>query len=614
MLFRTVSSVFAGGCQRQLPFLRSRISLMSDRQVKKGSVRQVSPSDIEDDHLTGISSSGRKKMKKNNGMRALRDESGFKLKVQDIGISRHKQVDPEYEVQVKGPLRIVLPYNFTYKTFCKLRWRDRKLFDIFVDEFRDREKSYYRKVITQGAVLLNDIPSTMDSIVRNGDLITHNTHRHEPPVTSRPIKTVFENDDILVIDKPSGIPVHPTGRYRFNTITKILENQLGYTVHPCNRLDRLTSGLMFLAKTPKGADIMGDQLKAREVTKEYVARVVGEFPVEPITVSQPLKTIEPKLGLNKTCDINEEGAKEAKTRFRRISFDGETSIVKCQPYTGRTHQIRVHLQYLGYPIANDPIYSNPHIWGPTLGKGCEADYEQIISKLNEIGKTKSAESWYHPNSEGEVLMGKQCSQCEADLYTNPGPNDLDLWLHAYCYESTEIDREGNKKWSYRTCFPEWALAPHKKYLELAVEEAKKCEPTTTAFSVGAVLVNGTDIISAGYSREFPGNTHAEQCALEKYFKRTNQKFTPPGTIIYTTMEPCSYRLSGNEPCVQRIIKQKGNISTVFVGVMEPDTFVKNNSSFVSLKQHGIDYILIPGYEEACIKAATKGHKPSTTVN
>lgn len=539
----------------------------------------------------------------------LRDENGFKLRVVEVNNKRNRQIDPEYEVVVDGPLRRITPYYFTYQTFCKLRWRDRNLFEVFCSEFRDRDQDYYKKTIAGGSVYLNDKPANLESVIRNGDCIKHKIHRHEPPVTSRPIKVVYEDENILVIDKPSGIPVHPTGRYRFNTITKILEKKLGRTVHPCNRLDRLTSGLMFMAKTPKGADDMADQLKAREVSKEYIARVVGEFPVGEVIIENPLRSLEPKLGLNVVCGMSDDGAKHAKTVFHRVSFDGETSIVKCKPLTGRTHQIRVHLQYLGHPIANDPIYSNLEVWGSNLGKYGKADYSQVIEKLNEIGRTKSAQSWFHRHSKGELLGNEKCPHCETSLFTDPGPNDLDLWLHAYFYESTELDpATSDRKWSYCTEFPDWALDPHRKYMELALEQAAKCEPTTTAFSVGAVLVNGTKVISTGYSRELPGNTHAEQCALAKYFSSTGLNELPEDTIIYTTMEPCSFRLSGNDPCVQRIIKMNKKIKTVFVGVLEPDTFVKNNSSRSILQKHGIDYIKIPGYEEKATELATKGHK------
>lgn len=539
----------------------------------------------------------------------LRDSNGFKVRINNSLSGKNKQNEPEYEVKIENNLRKIQPYYFTYKTFCKLRWRDRNLLDVFTSEFRDRSKEYYKEAIENGSVYLDDEPATLDSIIRNGQLISHKLHRHEPPVTATPVKIVHQDDNILVIDKPSGVPVHPTGRYRFNSVTKMLEKELGFTVHPCNRLDKQTSGLMFLAKTPKGADEMGDQLKAREVSKQYIARVVGEFPVEEITIEKPLKTLEPRVALNVVCTDDDEDGKHAKTVFKRISYDGKTSIITCKPLTGRQHQIRVHLQYLGFPIANDPIYSNPHIWGPTLGKNGEADYDKVIKDLYEIGRSKPAQSWFFPDAQGESLKEEKCSVCKTDLYTDPDPNDLILWLHAYKYESNvEEESTGKKKWSYRTEFPDWALEPHRKYMEMAILEADKCGPTKTAFSVGAVLVNGDKILEVGYSRELPGNTHAEQCALEKYFTKTGKKDVPPGTIIYTTMEPCSFRLSGNEPCVQRIMSLNGNIQTVFVGVLEPDTFVKNNTSLSLLEEANINYVQIPGYEEQCTLISFKGHE------
>ena len=355
---------------------------------------------------------------------------------------------------------------------------------------------------------------------------------------------------------------------------------------------------MFLAKSGKGADKMGALLRDREVKKEYVARVKGEFPLGDIVCEEPLLTVAPKVALNRVKPTG----KPAKTAFKRISYDGETSIVRCRPFTGRTHQIRVHLQYLGHPIANDPVYSNEWVWGPELGKNGAGDDEAIAERLGHIGRSRPAGTWINPVIEesdfkGEMLTGAKCEVCETDLFSDPSSNDLDLWLHALTYSAND------KSWSYATPFPEWALEPNRRYLELALEEAKKCEGTETAFSVGALLVKDGEILSTGYSRELPGNTHAEQCALEKYYEKTGTREVPEGTVIYTTMEPCSERLSGNLPCTDRILDT--NIQTVFVGVLEPDTLVANNVGKKKLTDAGVHYIHIPGYEEACLAAATK---------
>lgn len=560
--------------------------------------------------LTSPPPLAKKHVKLPRGARKLRDELGFRLKRQSIDKNAVKSTGDNLKTifeeesegalyVIDGPLRRVTPYYFTYLTYCKLRWRDRKLVDIFIEEFRDRDPEFYKKTIAEGNVLLNKKPSTIDTIVKNGDLISHRCHRHEPPVSSRPIKIVFEDKDVIAIDKPSGIPVHPAGRVRYNSVTKILQHELGITVHPCNRLDKLTLGLMFLGKTPKGAEFFVKQIRERTVRKEYIARVKGKFPTGPIKADQPLYTRSPKHSLNV---VDFSVGKPAETEFQRVSYDSktDTSVVKCHPLTGRTHQIRVHLQYLGHPIANDPIYLSEFIWGENLGKGSEGADEALINRLDQIGKSRATSSWINPKEDGEVLKDDCCEECATPFYSDPGPNDLDLWLHAYKYEAEDA------LWSYQTDYPDWAIDPHRRYMELAIEMARICGETQTQFNVGAVLVHDDKILATGHSRELPGNTHAEQCALEKYYEQVKNRELPEGTELYTTMEPCSFRLSGNLPCVDRILNT--GIKTCFVGILEPETFVKNNTGRKQLKGSGIEYIHIKGYEDECLKIATLGHE------
>ncbi|KAH8696690.1 putative DRAP deaminase [Talaromyces proteolyticus] len=416
--------------------------------------------------------------------------------------------DPPAPYYFEGGLRRVKPYHYTYNTYCKERWRGRTLLDIFTSEFRDRPAEYYKEAIENGSVTVGGKPASIDTIVLNGAIVSHTTHRHEPPVSSLPIGIIHEDDEMIVIDKPAGVPVHGAGRYFFNSVVEIMKaDRPGFKPLPCNRLDRLTSGVMFIGKDPKAADKFAKQLKERTLQKEYVARISGRFPDGVVLCDQPIMAVSPKLGLNR---VRATG-KDARTKFRRLAYyppekadtdanalgaegkpppgpneeDGY-SIVHCLPLTGRTHQIRVHLQFLGYPISNDPIYSNRRVFGPTLGKhddSGEMDSE-ICDRLNNMGKTELADTTtyrthitcppqvpaetdpsvveamlakehenavevYHKRR-GEKLSGETCDVCDTPLYTDPGSHELGIYLHAARYS------DHARSWSYQSKLPIWA--------------------------------------------------------------------------------------------------------------------------------------------------------------
>lgn len=149
-------------------------------------------------------------------------------------------------------------------------------------------------------------------------------------------------------------------------------------------------------------------------------------------------------------------------------------------------------------------------------------------------------------------------------------------------------------------------------MRLALEEAAKCEPTPTAFCVGSIIASGSSsadhsrVLATGYSRELPGNTHAEQCALDKLPAGSGE-----GLDLYTTLEPCSTRLSGNVPCVDRILAlPKGTIARVLMGVEEPDDFVACEGTR-KLRDAGVEVVTVAGFADECLKAARRGHPGQT---
>jgi pyrimidine deaminase RibD-like protein len=134
-----------------------------------------------------------------------------------------------------------------------------------------------------------------------------------------------------------------------------------------------------------------------------------------------------------------------------------------------------------------------------------------------------------------------------------------------------------------------------RFMALAIKEARKSIYTPTAFCVGCVLVCNDEVLATGYSRELEGNTHAEQCALAKLPANVSN------VDCYTTMEPCSVRLSGNLPCVDRIIASK-QIKRVFQGVAEPSDFVACTGSS-RLRDAGIEVSHVPGFEQEALAIA-----------
>ncbi|XP_076983574.1 pseudouridylate synthase RPUSD2 [Tamandua tetradactyla] len=304
------------------------------------------------------------KRKKRRG--ATRERIVPPPKKRRTGVSFTDEHFAETSYYFEGGLRKVRPYYFDFRTYCKGRWVGHSLLHVFRTEFRAQPLAYYEAAVRAGRLHLNGEPvQDLAIVLKDNDFLRNTVHRHEPPVTAEPIRLLAENEEVVVVDKPSSIPVHPCGRFRHNTVIFILgkEHQLK-ELHPLHRLDRLTSGVLMFAKTAAVSERIHEQVRDRQLEKEYVCRVEGEFPAEEVTCKEPILVVSYKVGV---CRVDPRG-KPCETVFQRLSYSGHSSVVQCRPLTGRTHQIRVHLQFLGHPIINDPIY-NSVAWGPSRGRG-----------------------------------------------------------------------------------------------------------------------------------------------------------------------------------------------------------------------------------------------------
>ncbi len=174
---------------------------------------------------------------------------------------------------------------------------------------------------------------------------------------------IYEDDDLMVVNKPSGLVVHPgSGNYNNTLVNGLMDytnnlSDINGEARPgiVHRIDKDTSGLLLIAKNNKTHALLTDYFKDhKNITREYLALICGEFPHETATIDAPIGR-DPKD--RKRMAVTAENSKEAITHVRVVKrFKGYT-LVSCILETGRTHQIRVHMNYIGYPIYNDPVYN-----------------------------------------------------------------------------------------------------------------------------------------------------------------------------------------------------------------------------------------------------------------
>jgi len=227
-------------------------------------------------------------------------------------------------------------------------------------------RSQSKKLIKEGSILVNDSKVDPDYSVKKGDKIKIEIPPPKPSYIlpqNIPLKIIYEDESILVIDKKEGLVIHPTTDHPDLTLVNALLHYLkkknlptsGETLRPgiVHRLDKDTSGLLVIAKTNQALISLKNQFKSRLVEKKYLVLVGGKL--EPM-VGTIIKPIARHLKNRKKFTIAKEG-KEAITQYKVLKYVGQSfSLLEAQPKTGRTHQLRVHFSHLGHPIVGDKLY------------------------------------------------------------------------------------------------------------------------------------------------------------------------------------------------------------------------------------------------------------------
>ncbi len=238
--------------------------------------------------------------------------------------------------------------------------------DKYLSEATEITRSQINKMIDSAAVLVNDQKVKPSYLVKEGDVIVISDNWQQPIAikpNEMPITIVYEDEDIMVVNKPSGVVVHPGAgnhdhtlvnglMYYTQSLSDINGEERPGIVH---RIDKDTSGLLLIAKSNQAHAILTEYFKNKEVHREYIALLDGVFPHNTATIDAPIG--RDKKNRKKMC-VTAENAKSAITHLQVIKRFAHHTLVSLVLDTGRTHQIRVHMQYIGYPVHNDPVYNN----------------------------------------------------------------------------------------------------------------------------------------------------------------------------------------------------------------------------------------------------------------
>lgn len=258
-------------------------------------------------------------------------------------------------------------------------WMDERIDKFLSAQLPEQSRSYLQKIIKEGSVLVNGSPVKASYRMDDQDEVTIDLPElKEPEIVAEniPLDILYEDDDLLMVNKPKGMVVHPSAGHTTGTLVNAVMYHCKEDLSGINgvmrpgivhRIDKDTTGVLVICKNDKAHNFVAEQLKEHSITRKYRAIVNGVIKEDEGTVNAPIGRHPTE---RKKMAINEKNGKHAVTHYRVLERFANHTYIECQLETGRTHQIRVHMASLYHPLLGDTVYGsqkNPyHLEGQTL--------------------------------------------------------------------------------------------------------------------------------------------------------------------------------------------------------------------------------------------------------